>query len=150
VTSKTNIEILSGMHNPITQTEAEAFARSWTAAWNSHDATRIAEHYHDDVEYYSPFVARITGGDAMRGRTAVEKYAAAALARYPELRFGPEMTVAAGAGSVALVYRSVEDLLAVETLLVADTGLVTRAHCHYCPSAPSASSVVAPNETADV
>jgi ketosteroid isomerase-like protein len=121
---------------PLTEVEAEAFAQSWADAWNSHDAVRIAAHYSEDVEYHSPFVARITGGEALHGRAAVEEYAARALARYPDLHFGPEITVAAGAGSIALVYRSVDDLLAVETLVLDDTGLVSCAHCHYRSAAP--------------
>ena len=143
---KSNGATVSGMHDPLTQAEAEAFARSWTAAWNSHDARRIAAHYHDDVEYHSPFVARITGADTLHGRTAVEEYAAKGLARYPDLHFGPDITVATGAGSVALVYRSVDDLLAVETLLLDDAGLVTRAHCHYRSITSAALVVGARNE----
>src|SRR5689334_5660661 len=133
------------MPEPITRAQAEAFARSWTAAWNSHDATRIASHYHEDVEYHSPFVARLTGCDGLHSRTAFEEYVASALARYPELHFGPEMTVASGMGSIALVYRSVADLLAVETLVLDDAGLIVRAHCHYCSVAAAASAVTEPN-----
>ena len=115
----------------MTDDEAEAFARAWMDAWNSHDAARVAAHYHRDVEYHSPFVARIAGAGALHGREAVQDYFAAALGRYPDLHFGPELTVAAGAGSVSIVYRSVENLLAIETLVLDDEGLVVRAHCHY-------------------
>ena len=115
----------------MTEAAAESFARSWTAAWNSHDADRIAAHYHEDVEYFSPFATRIAGDGRLCGREPVRAYFAAALERYPDLHFGPEMQVAIGAGSVALVYRSVEGLHAVETLVLDDHGLVTRAHCHY-------------------
>jgi hypothetical protein len=127
----------------LTEADAEAFARSWMAAWNSHDASRIAAHYQLDVEYHSPFVARISGGAALRGRAAVQDYVAAGLARYPDLHFGPEITVAVGAGSIALLYRSVEDLLAVEVLLIDDAGLITCAHCHYASTEPAA--VAEPN-----
>ena len=121
----------SVISNVMAQDEADAFAQSWLAAWNSHDPDRVAAHYHDDVQYYSPFVARIADAGMLRGRRAFRDYAAAALERYPDLYFGPEIVVATGAGSVTLVYRSVERLLAVETLLVDDVGLVTRALCHY-------------------
>ena len=99
---------MGNAYNPLSEVDADVFARSWLDAWNSHDASRISAHYSDDVEYHSPFVARLTGGDALHGRAAVEEYAAAALARYPDLHFGPDITVATGAGSLALVYRSVE------------------------------------------
>jgi hypothetical protein len=121
---------MGNMRQQLSRADAEAFARSWAEAWNAHDPSRIAAHYSPAVEYHSPFVARLTGGEALHGRTAVEEYAAAALARYPDLHFGPEITVATGAGSIALVYRSVDDLLAVETLVLDDAGLVARAHCH--------------------
>jgi hypothetical protein len=127
---------MDNMRQPLSQAGAEAFARSWAEAWNAHDPSRIAAHYSPAVEYHSPFVARLSGGEALHGRTAVEEYAAAALARYPDLHFGPEITVATGAGSIALVYRSVDDLLAVETLVLDDAGLVACAHCHYRSVAP--------------
>jgi ketosteroid isomerase-like protein len=133
-------------YEPVSEVAAEVFARSWVDAWNSHDPSRIVAHYSEDVEFHSPFVARLTGGDALRGRAAVEQYAAAALARYPDLHFGPEITVARGAGSIALVYRSVDDLLAVETLVLDDAGLVTRAHCHYRSAAPGEPTVASLNE----
>ncbi len=119
------------MTDVMTETEAEVFARAWIDAWNSHDVVRIAAHYHDDVEYYSPFVARLAGEGCLRGRTAVREYIAAALDRYPDLHFGPDLRVASGAGSVSIMYRSVEDLLAMETLVFDADGLVVRAHCHY-------------------
>jgi hypothetical protein len=134
---------MGNSHLPLSQADADGFARSWVDAWNSHDASRIAAHYSEDVEYHSPFVARIAVGDALYGRTAVEEYATAALTRYPDLHFGPEITVATGSGSIALVYRSVDDLLAVEVLMLDDTGLVTRAHCHYRSAAPDLSTVKA-------
>ncbi len=99
-------------------------------AWNSHDADRVAAHYHPDVEYYSPLVARLAGADLLRGRDAFRDYAAAALDRYPDLHFGPDSQVAAGTGSVVIAYSSVDDLLAMETLALDDEGLVVRAHCH--------------------
>src|SRR5438128_494389 len=110
MTNETNVT------NVMTEAEADNFERSWMDAWNSHDATRIAAHYHDDVEYYSPFVARLAGEGKLRGRAAVHDYIVAALDRYPDVHFGPEMRVASGAGSVSIMYRSVEDLLAIETL----------------------------------
>ncbi len=122
---------MDNLYEPLSEFDAEVFARSWADSWNSHDVSRIAAHYSEDVHYHSPFVARLTGGDALRGRTAVERYAAAALERYPRLHFGPDITVARGAGSIALVYRSVEGMLAVETFVLNDEALVARAHCHY-------------------
>jgi ketosteroid isomerase-like protein len=122
----------------LTDGEADAFVADWMAAWNSHDVERILRHYADEVEYWSPFVAALAepGGPGADGRLAgkdqVRAYFTAALGRYPELHFDPPATVAAGAGGVSFVYRSVNDLTAVETLIFAPgTRLVARAHCHY-------------------
>ena len=132
---------MGSAYNPLSEVDADVFARSWADAWNSHDASRISARYSDDVEYHSPFVVRLTGRDALDGRASVGEYAAAALARYPDLHFGPDITVATGAGSLALVYRSVEGLLAVETLVLNDRALVAYAHCHYRSTVPGESTV---------
>lgn len=116
----------------MTETDADAFVTAWLSAWNAHDLDRIAAHYHDDVEYHSPFVARLGDGRGhLRGKEAVRNYIASALARFPDLELGPVIHVAPGAGSVAIVYRSVEDLLAIETLVLDEQRRVIRAHCHY-------------------
>jgi len=113
-------------------TEADAFVTDWLNAWNSHDVDRITAHYHEDVEYHSPFVARLADGAShLEGKAAVREYVESALARFPDVELGPIISVAPGAGSVAAVYRSVENLLAVETLVLDESGLVIRAHCHY-------------------
>ena len=113
-------------------TEADGFVEAWLNAWNSHDVDRITAHYHDDIEYHSPFVARLADGrDHLQGKAAVRDYVESALQRFPDLQLGPIISVAPGAGSVAAVYQSVEGLLAVETLVLDDRGLVLRAHCHY-------------------
>jgi hypothetical protein len=117
---------------PMSEAVADAFVADWLEAWNAHDLDRITAHYHDDVEYHSPFVARLADGrDHLEGKQAVRAYVASALTRFPDLELGPVISVAPGAGSVAVVYRSIEGLLAVETLVLDDHGLVIRAHCHY-------------------
>ena len=122
----------------VSESEADAFVTEWMAAWNAHDVERILDHYAEDVEYWSPFVAALAepGGPGEDGRLAgkeqVRAYFTAALARYHDLHFDPPVHVAAGAGGVSFVYRSVNDLTAVETLVFAPgTRLVARAHCHY-------------------
>jgi len=122
----------------LTEDEADAFVAEWMEAWNSHDLDRILGHYADDVEYYSPFIAQMAapGGPGSDGRligkAAVREYFAAALAKFDDLHFDPPVHVAVGAGSVSFVYRSVNDLTAVETLVFAPgSRIVARAHCHY-------------------
>jgi SnoaL-like domain len=116
----------------MTEADADAFVSEWIEAWNSHDVERITSHYHDDVDYYSPFIARLAPGrDHLHGKNEVREYVASGLDRFPDLKLGPVITVAPGDGSVAAVYRSVDNLLAVETLVLDGAGLVRRAHCHY-------------------
>jgi hypothetical protein len=116
----------------LTESGADAFARSWLAAWNAHDVAAITAHYHDDVVYRSPFVARLAAGaPALYGIDAVRQYVAVGLERYPTLAFPPPAITAVGADSVSLVYRSVDDLMAVETLRLGADGRVTEALCHY-------------------
>ena len=122
----------------LTEAEADAFVAEWMEAWNSHDLERILEHYADDVEYYSPFIAALAeaGGPGSDGRLVgkgpVREYFAAALASYVDLHFDPPVHVAVGAGSVSFVYTSVRNLTAVETLVFAPgSRTVARAHCHY-------------------
>jgi ketosteroid isomerase-like protein len=122
----------------LTEAEAGAYVAEWMAAWNSHDVERILEHYAEDVEYWSPFIAALAEPDGpgangrLVGKDQVRAYFAAALAKYAELHFDPPWHIAAGAGSVSFVYRSVNDLTAVETLVFQPgTRIVARAHCHY-------------------
>jgi hypothetical protein len=117
----------------LSEQEADRFVVEWMGAWNSHDVERVLEHYADDVEYFSPFVAQLAGSSGyLAGKEALRPYVAAAFERYPELHFDPPSHVAVGAGSVSMVYRSVNGLLAVETLVFAPgTSTVQRAHCHY-------------------
>jgi ketosteroid isomerase-like protein len=117
---------------PTTEAEADDYAREWIQAWNSHDVDRVAAHYRDDVEYESPFVARSSPGQTrFTGGDAVRAYIVSAFERFPDLLFtGPDL-VALGAGSVTIVYGSVEGLTAAETLVMDDSGQVTRVYCHY-------------------
>lgn len=118
-----------------TEETATRFVAAWFDAWNRHDLDAITGHYAADVEYHSPFVAQIAGGTGrLHGIEAVAAYFRAALERFPDLRFDPPLHVAVGAGSVAFVYRSVNGLLAVETLVFDEAGAVARAHCHYGPA----------------
>ena len=74
----------------LSQAEADAFAREWAAAWNSHDVDLIVDHYRHDIQYYSPFAARLGASTPLSGRGELRRYAAAALERYPS--FGSART----------------------------------------------------------
>jgi ketosteroid isomerase-like protein len=119
----------------LSEADADRFVATWMEAWNRHDLEAILDHYTDDVEYYSPFIAQLADPSGrLVGKEALRSYVAAALERFPDLHFDRPLHVAAGAGSVSFVYRSVNGLLAVETLVFAagtPEPRVARAHCHY-------------------
>jgi ketosteroid isomerase-like protein len=98
---------LSGDAMPIVSREnAERFAEEWIAAWNARDLDAVLEHYADDFEFSSPYIAVIAGEASckMAGKTAIRAYWAKALERIPELRFELR-DVLAGVGGVTLYYR---------------------------------------------
>lgn len=68
---------------------ARRFAAQWQDDWNSHDLDRILAHYHDDVTFSSPMIARLTGDPAgtVHGKAALRAYWAAGLERIPDLKF---------------------------------------------------------------
>ena len=120
------------MTDILTEAAADEFVASWLAAWNAHDTDAIAAHYADDVEYHSPFVAQVGDGPGhLQGLDAVRTYVASGLERFPDLHFDPPSLVGVGVRSLSMVYRSVNDLLAVETLVLDGDGKVTLALCHY-------------------
>jgi ketosteroid isomerase-like protein len=119
---------------PLTREAAEAFAREWVEAWNSHDLARILAHYAEDVEFASPFVIAITGeaSGTLRGKAALADYFAKGLPRYPSLHFRLQR-VLAGVRSVTIAYESVNELDAAEVMELDRAGRVVRVQCHYAP-----------------
>jgi ketosteroid isomerase-like protein len=112
--------------------QAQRLAEEWYAAWNAHDLERILSHYSDDVVFVSPFAVEIAGraDGRLDGKEALRAYFAAGLERFPDLRFEP-VALMVGLDSVVLHYRSVEDLLAAELMVVGADGLVTEVLAHY-------------------
>ena len=124
------------MDRPITSLEISAdliaeFERDWIEAWNAHDIDRILAHYRDDVRVVSPFAARFGARHGeVRGRPALRDYFERGLASYPALHFQP-IAALGGIGSIALHYRSVEALQAIEVMELDAQGQVCRATAHY-------------------
>lgn len=110
----------------------EHFANAWLNAWNSHDITQILAHYADDIAFTSPFVVALLDkpNGTLHGKAALRDYFLQGLAKYPDLAF-ELLDVAAGVGSVTVVYNSVNNLLAVEVMELDKDGLVRRVLAHY-------------------
>jgi uncharacterized protein (TIGR02246 family) len=111
---------------------AQRLAEEWYAAWNDHDLERILSHYSDDVVFVSPFAVEIAGraDGRLEGKEALRAYFGAALERFPDLKFEP-IALMVGIDSLVLHYRSVQNLLAAELMVVGGAGFVTEATAHY-------------------
>lgn len=108
------------------------FAEEWIAAWNAHDLERILSHYADDVEFQSPFISKLLGhaDGRLSGKAAMRDYFARGLNAYPALKF-EHIMLYPGVSSCVLQYRSVNDLLAAETMEFNIAGQISRALAHY-------------------
>ena len=111
---------------------ADRFARDWLEAWNTGDLPRVLEHYTDDFEMISPFIAKVVGEPSgkLAGKSQVEAYWRSALQKLPELHF-ELLDVLVGAESIALYYKTSFGKRAVEVLMLNNEGLVTRGFAHY-------------------
>ena len=103
----------------LTVEKASQFAAEWIEAWNSHDLSRILEHYSDDIVFSSPLLASVGGvaGGSIKGREALGTYFSAALSKFPTLRFELH-GVFRGTDAVTIVYKSVNHLEAAETMVL--------------------------------
>ncbi len=116
----------------ITIAEAESFAQEWLEAWNSHDLEAILAHYAEDVELTSPFVVQVLGDPSgtIKGKEHLRMYISMGLSMFPDLHFHL-IQVFTGVSSLVLHYRSVDDILAAETMVFNAQGRVTRVMAHY-------------------
>ncbi len=110
----------------------QSFACSWIAAWNCHELEAILTHYADEVEFSSPFVVTLAAAadGRLSGKAALRDYVARGLQAFPGLKF-ELLHVFSGINGGTLVYRSVNDLLAAETMEFNEAGLVRRVNVSY-------------------
>ena len=113
------------------------------SAWNAHDLDAILAHYAENIEFSSPFAAKLVGDSLVRGRPSLRDYFGRALRRFPDLHFS-DLTVYPGADSVVLCYRSVNDLDAAETMVFDVQGQIARVWAHYRPAEPNPATPPAP------
>ncbi|HSY19371.1 MAG TPA: nuclear transport factor 2 family protein [Candidatus Acidoferrales bacterium] len=114
-----------------------AFGTGWIEAWNSRELERILKHYARDVEFTSPFVSQLLGGDenTIRGIAMLRVYFHRALNAYPDLHFKLRR-VYTGNRSLVIEYHSVAGRLAAETMEFNDSGLIMRVNAHYTAAKP--------------
>ncbi len=119
----------------IAPTEAEHFAHEWVKAWNSHDLEAVLAHYADDVELTSPFVVQVLGepSGTIKGKNNLRMYFGMGLSMFPDLEF-EMLRVFVGVSSLVLYYKSVNDTLAAEAMVLNSQGKVAKVLAHYLPA----------------
>ena len=113
----------------------EAKAERWFAAWNARDADAIVDLYADDVEFHSPFVARLglSEDGQLKGKAAFDGYVRSALPRVRNLQFDP-IGVCEGVKDHILVYRNQSGHVVAEQHDYDDDGLIRFASATYSTS----------------
>jgi len=116
----------------LTEQRVKEFATHWIKSWNDHDLDSIMSHYSEDVEYFSPFLTKLSDNPsgAFRGKRALKEYLSKGLPAYPDLHF-VLTKLFWGVRSVVLQYQSVNNLSAAEVFEFNEAGLVNRVQCHY-------------------
>lgn len=63
--------------------------KEWIELWNSHDPDKILNHFAVDVEFNSPFVAKLIGetSGTIEGEEYLKNYFKKDIEAYPELKF---------------------------------------------------------------
>lgn len=108
------------------------FGEAWVKAWNAHDLDEILSHYDDNIVFYSPVIKRINNDPSgtIRGKENLRAYFSKALVAYPDLHF-ELYHILEGVQSVVLFYKSINDKLAAETMVLNEKGLVCEVRAHY-------------------
>jgi SnoaL-like domain len=114
------------------ESQAQTFAQSWIAVWNSQDLAAILSHYSDDVVLTSPLVARVLGAGhaTLSGKVALAQYWGSALKKYPDLHF-TLFRAYPGVNSIVLHYRSVAGLVGAEFMRFDANGKICEVQAHY-------------------
>lgn len=108
------------------------FGEAWVRAWNAHDLEEVLSHYDDNIVFYSPFIKKINNdpNGCIRGKENLRAYFSKALVAYPELHF-ELYHILEGVNSVVLYYKSVNNLLSAEMMVLNEKGLVSEVRAHY-------------------
>jgi hypothetical protein len=119
---------MGNAHNPLSEVDADMFARSWADAWNSYDASRISAHYSEDV--------KITRRSLLASRAATPFTAAPPSKSTRQPRSRGTLTFTSDPTSPSRRGRG-----AWLSYTVAWKVCSACAHCHYRSTAPGESTV---------
>eukprot|EP01132_Coremiostelium_polycephalum_P004742 gene4742-5918_t len=90
------------------------------------------KHYHDDVEFYSPFIAQlnIDENGRIKGKKPLEEYFIRSLKANPDLKF-QLLNVLEGVDSVVIHYISIKNKMATEMMVLNQSGQIIQVRNHY-------------------
>jgi hypothetical protein len=116
----------------ITKQFATQFADKWISAWNNGDIEKIMDHYADDVIFSSPFILKnqINNKGTIQGKAGLRIYFERALSKNPDLHFDLKH-IMVGIKSITFIYIRKQTMLASETMILNDEGLITEGLSHY-------------------
>lgn len=116
----------------VSSDKTRKIANEWIEAWNSHDLDSILSHYSEDAELTSPFVVKLLGdkSDTVKGIEALRSYFKKGLDAYPGLVLEP-LRVLTGVDSITIYHKSVEGMLAVESMILDKEGKISKVRVHY-------------------
>jgi hypothetical protein len=105
---------------------------AWLQAWNSHNLEEIMSHYDEDIIFYSPLIKRINNDPTgcIRGKENLKAYFSRGLEAYPDLHF-ELYHILEGVNSIVLYYKSINDKLSTEMMVINEKGLVSEVRAHY-------------------
>jgi len=116
----------------MTYEDAEAHAKDWIGAWNSHDLERIMSHYSPDVVFEAETVrARWEKPDGkLLGIAELRKHFALGLELAPQLKFQLEQVLLAPSG-YAILYRRENGNRVIDCVTMNDAGQATKVIAYY-------------------
>ena len=110
----------------------QKFAQEWEQAWNSHDLETILSHYCDDVIFRSRKAVALVGQGEIHGKQVLREYWGKALDNQPDLKF-KVINVFHGHEMLVITYSNHRNVLAAETLIFNEDGLVKQAFACHLP-----------------
>ncbi|HBE16787.1 MAG TPA: nuclear transport factor 2 family protein [Cyanobacteria bacterium UBA11149] len=118
----------------LSEQQLTQFAREWIAGWNSHNLELILSHYADEIEFISPLIVKLSvqPDGLIKGKENLRNYFTKGLATYPELKF-ELLQILFGVNSITIFYRSVNNLLAAELMVLNNEMKAMEVRAHYHP-----------------
>jgi ketosteroid isomerase-like protein len=116
----------------MTHENAEAHAKNWIEAWNTHDLERILSHYSQNVVFEAETVKmRWNKADGkLYGIEELRKHFALGLELAPKLKFEFEQVFLAPSG-YAIMYRRENGNRVIDTITIDDVGHAAKVIAYY-------------------